>query len=61
MTWETVGVIAEVIAAIAVVVSLGYLAVQLKQNMELERAEFEVQLGVTWAEMHDNMIQKIAS
>ena len=57
MTWATAGVIAEVVGAIAVVVSLWYLAVQLKQNTELERAELEVQLGVTWAEMHDNMIQ----
>jgi len=57
MTWATAGVIAEVVAAIAVVVSLWYLAVQLKQNTELERAALEVQLGVTWAEMHDNMIQ----
>jgi len=57
MTWETAGLIAEVVAAIAVVASLWYLAVQLKQNTELERAELEVQLGVTWAEMHDNMIQ----
>ena len=29
MTWETAGVIAEIIAAIAVVVTLWYLAVQL--------------------------------
>jgi len=57
MAWETAGVIAEVVAAVAVVVSLWYFAVQLKQNTELERAELEVHLGVTWAEMHDNMIQ----
>ena len=57
MTWATAGVIAEVVGAIAVVVSLWYLAVQMKQNTELERAELEVQLGVTWAELHDNMIQ----
>jgi len=42
MTWETASAIAEVIAAITVVVSLVYLAVQLKQNTELERAELEV-------------------
>ena len=35
MTWATAGVIAEVVAAIAVVVSLWYLAVQLKQSTEL--------------------------
>jgi len=57
MTWETAGTIAEVVAAIAVVVSLWYVAVQLKQNTELARAELEVQLGVVWAEMHDNVIQ----
>ena len=57
MTWETAGVIAEVVAAFAVVVSLWYLAVQLKQSTELAKAELEVQLGVTWAQMHDNMIQ----
>ena len=57
MTWETAGVIAEIVAAIAVLVSLWYLAIQVKQNTELERAALEVQFGVTWAEMHDNMIQ----
>ena len=57
MTWETAGIFAELIAAIAVIVSLWYLAVQLKQNTELARAELEVQLGITWAELHDNMIQ----
>jgi len=57
MAWETVSAIAEIIAAIAVVVSLWYLAVQLKQSNELAKAELEVQLGVTWAELHDNMIQ----
>lgn len=57
MTWETAGVIAEVVAAIAVVVSLWYLAIQLKQNTELARADLEVQLGLTWSELHDSVIQ----
>ena len=57
MTWETAGVIAEIVAAISVLVTLWYLAIQLKQNTELERAELEVQLGLTWADLHDNMIQ----
>jgi hypothetical protein len=57
MTWETAGVIAEILAAIAVLVSLWYLAIQLKQNTDLERAELEVRLGLTWADLHDNMIQ----
>jgi hypothetical protein len=57
MAWETAGVIAEIVAAISVLVSLWYLAIQLRQNTELERAELEVQLGLTWADLHDNMIQ----
>lgn len=57
MTLATAGIIAELIAATAVLVSLWYLAGQLKQNTELARAALEVQFGVTWAEMHDNMIQ----
>ncbi len=39
MPWETAGIIAEIVAAIAVLVSLWYLAIQLKQNTELERAQ----------------------
>ncbi len=57
MTWGTAGTIAELVAAVAVVVSLWYLAVQLRQNTELARAELEVQFGVVWAELHDSMIQ----
>ncbi len=57
MTWETAGAIAEIVATIAVLVSLWYLAIKLRQNTEIERAELEVQLGLTWAELHDNMIQ----
>jgi hypothetical protein len=57
MTLETAGIIAEVIASVAVLISLWYLAIQLRQNTELARAELEVQLGVTWAELHDCMIQ----
>jgi hypothetical protein len=56
MEWETAGVIAEVVAAITVVASLWYLAIQIRQNTELARAELEVNLGIAWAELHDNMI-----
>ena len=57
MTWETAGAISELVAAIAVIVSLWYLAVQLKQSTELAKAELEVQLGMVWADMHDIVIQ----
>jgi hypothetical protein len=57
MTLEQFAYIAEIVAAIAVLVSFWYLAIQVKQNTELERAELEVKLGLTWADLHDNMIQ----
>jgi len=57
MTWETAGAISELVAAIAVIVSLWYLAVQLKQSTELAKAGLEVQLGMVWADMHDIVIQ----
>ena len=60
MMWETAGIIAEIVAAIAVLVSLWYVAIQLRQNTEIEQAELEVQLGLTWADLHDNMIQNPA-
>lgn len=42
MTWDNAGVIAEIAAAISVIVSLWYLALELKQNTELARAQLEV-------------------
>ena len=48
---------AEIIAATAVIVSLWYLAIQVCQSAELTRVSLEVELSMSWALMHDNMIQ----
>ena len=56
MTWGAAGIFAEIIASVAVLISLWYLAIQLKQNTDLARAELEVQLGVTWAEPYERYI-----
>ena len=40
MNWEAIGTIAEVVGAIAVVLSLIYVATQIKQNTEASRAHF---------------------
>ena len=39
MNWEAIGVITEIIGVIVVVITLAYLAVQLRQNNELLRSE----------------------
>ena len=51
MMWETAGVIAEIVGAIAVVISLLYLAIQLKQNTDLARA-YDL-AAENWHEMSD--------
>ncbi len=38
MNWEAIGAIAELVRAIAVVASLLYLAIQVRQNAEVNRA-----------------------
>jgi len=47
MNWETVGAISETIGAIAVVVTLIYLAVQIRQNTLMVRSEITKDLFVT--------------
>jgi hypothetical protein len=62
--WETLSVdltiwaaVAEIVAAAAVIISLWYLAIQVRQSAELTRVSLEVELSMNWALMHDNMIQ----
>lgn len=56
MNWEAISTVAEVIGAIAVVVSLIYLAVQVKQNTRLMRATAKQSL----TEATQNMIFKMS-
>ncbi len=45
MNWEAIGAIAEAVGALAVVVTLGYLAVQMRQNTRSVRANVEQQIA----------------
>ena len=58
MNWEAIGAIAELIATIAVVISLGYLSVQIRrQTVETKLAagnEFANQLNNVFANLSDN-------
>ena len=38
MNWEALGAIGEIVAAVAVVITIGYLAVQIRQNTDSLRA-----------------------
>lgn len=39
MNWEAIGLVGETVGALAVVVSLGYLALQVRQNSNMARVE----------------------
>jgi hypothetical protein len=52
MDWTAIGTIAEVVAAAAVVVSLVYLAVQIRQSTSSVQAATELEAGRMWSEYH---------
>ena len=52
MNWEAATAIAEWIGVIAVVVSLGYVALQVRQNTYTVKAATELETGRMWSEFH---------
>ena len=52
MNWEAMSAIAEWLGVVLVVVSLGYVAVQIRQNTESVRAATELDTGRQWSEFH---------
>lgn len=52
MNWEAVSAVAEWVGLIFVVVSLGYVAVQIRQNTTTVRAATELETGRQWSEFH---------
>ena len=52
MNWEAASAIAEWAGVILVVVSLGYLAMQIRQNTRTVRASTELDTGRQWSEFH---------
>ena len=64
MNWEAIGAIGEILGAIGVIVTLGYLAVQIRQNVHLMRGTIRQQLTTAsqenmyqWAECADLAIR----
>ena len=50
MNWDAIGAISEIVGAAAVVITLGYLAIQIRQGTELAKTQY-----------HTNSVQNIAS
>jgi hypothetical protein len=48
MNWEAIGAVSEIVGAFAVVVSLLYLAVQIKQGTALSKADFFERASESW-------------
>ncbi len=51
MNWEAVGAIGEVVGALGVIVTLGYLAIQIRQNSAVVRASTRQTISTTQAEI----------
>lgn len=60
MNWESIGVIAEVVGAVAVVVSLVYLAVQVRSNTRALRAGSSFETAHSWATFNELVISMLA-
>ena len=52
MNWEAIGVIAEVVGAVAVVATLTYLAVQIRQNTQVTKASTAQQMTDKWVSIN---------
>lgn len=50
MDWDAIGAMGEVVAAIAVVVSIGYLAIQIRSNTSAMKASASFDATHSWAE-----------
>lgn len=55
MNWDAVSAIAEVIGVILIIVSLIYLAVQIRQNTKSVIAATELDTGRQWSELHSRV------
>jgi len=55
MNWEAIGAVGEIVGATAVVLSLIYLAIQVRQNSNMARAESRLRLVDTWREFSNSL------
>jgi hypothetical protein len=55
LNWEAVSAIAEWMGVIVVVLSLAYVALQIRQNTAMIKAATELETGRQWSEFHSRM------
>jgi hypothetical protein len=56
MNWEALGAIGEIVGAVAVVLTLGYLAVQIRQNTTSVRATSRLEIASGWRAHNRQML-----
>lgn len=56
MNWEAIGAIGEIIGALAVVVTLGYLAVQTRHNSKIAHSSIELELRRNFSSMNELLL-----
>jgi hypothetical protein len=61
MNWEVVGTIAEIVGAIGVVISLVYLAVQVKSNTRALKANASFETTHSWAAFNEMLVSAMMS
>ena len=61
MNWEAIGVIAEVVGAVAVIISLIYLAIQVKSNTRSLKASSSFDSTHSWATLNEMLVSAIVS
>lgn len=59
MNWEAIGVIAELVGAVAVVISLGYLAIQVRSNTRALKASSSFDSTHSWAATNELLVSAI--
>ena len=60
LNWEAIGVIAEVVGAVGVVVSLVYLAVQVRSNTRALKADSSFETAHSWATVNEMIAGMLA-
>jgi len=55
MNWEAIGAIGEIVGAVAVVLSLAWLAVQVRDAARATRADTELEAARMWSEYHSRV------
>ena len=55
MNWDAASAIAEWLGVVVVVVSLAYVALQIRQNTDTVQAATELETGRQWSEFHSRV------